>query len=645
MGGGRVSAQRAEVLAWMQATGQGAAAAAEHFGLSQGTIRSWVSRQKQADEVGNLKVHRGPAKRLGELVQRLPGARGAVRRELVNDLTAAELIQALAEARLTDPAACAGELAELADLDAHLAQLVEQAVAALTGEPPAADDSRPEIPICVDTTAGVDAAIGALTSQGIVFERGGSIVEVITDPRAVVPGIDSTVRVADVGQFRLAELIGKAGRCVRRVPVKVGDKTVFQPQVIKPPRDLVATLLERNVWPFRPLVGVSETPTIRRDGTLLTSSGYDAVSGYWMSIRPGSVVVPEHFGMDDADAALDRLRDLFCDFPFETPAHLSGALALILTLVARPAIPGPVPLFLTTASTAGSGKTLAIEVAYAVATGRRLKVSSYPDREEEAEKRITAILRTGASLACFDNVDGMFGGASLDALITATTWLGRELGASMMLHLPARTVWCASGNNVRWRGDMARRGVVIRIEPDMEDPHKRTGFKYPRLVDHVIQNRAALLGDCLCVLGSYVRAKMPVDPPGYGSFEDWNRLVRGCLIWLGEADLNEATEAMREESDDVRGQMVALAHAWWGAFGPAEILLSELAGRLEGTDRAVLKDAVKAICFKAGVIDTSMLGNRLRRQARRIFGGYRFVASDTRTHGVRAWKVQKVEGT
>lgn len=418
------------------------------------------------------------------------------------------------------------------------------------------------------------------------------------------------------------------------------ERAKFQEIEIRPPSWAIQTLIDRKSWPFLQLAGVTETPFVRQDGGVVDQPGFDAISGYHLAMpQQLAVHVHDEANLDDASAAYDRILDLFSDFPFELPEHAAGAVAAVLTLVARPAINGPCPLFVVTSSTPGSGKSLLVDVIHAIGVGRKLERTAFPGREEELEKRITSILMASYAAACFDNIDSTFGGPTLDALITASSWMGRELGKSRMLTLVARTIWFATGNNIRLGGDMGRRIVPIRIEPRVERPEDRSDFKYPNILQHVHQNRAAILNDCLTILAAFCRAGSPPPPRGFGSFEDWNRFIRGAVLWSGGADPAVAARAWADEADEKRGLFEALAAEWYAVVGPRAILLSEIPLLVESSGRAPFRDAVKAIAEQKGVINTHLLGNRLKREKGRIFGGYMFDSPAEKVHGSRVWQV------
>lgn len=112
---------------------------------------------------------------------------------------------------------------------------------------------------------------------------------------------------------------------------------------------------------------------------------------------------------------------------------------------------------------------------------------------EETRKAITSTLLSGNPLLIFDNVDAAIASGHMAAAITARIWEDRILGKSEMVRLPVRVSWIATGNNVRVRGDMARRSLICRLDARVERPWERTNFRHPDLLAHVQQNRGELL--------------------------------------------------------------------------------------------------------------------------------------------------------
>src|SRR5262249_19525636 len=155
------------------------------------------------------------------------------------------------------------------------------------------------------------------------------------------------------------------------------------------------------------------------------------------------------------------------------------------TVVARPAIAGPAPLFAFDGNGPGVGKSLLADLIAVLATGRRMARQVWPhgrDADDEMRKRITPLALAGERTGLLDNIawPQALGGAPLDAALTSTTWQDRILGRSeVTAELPLVTVWFATGNNLTYGSDILRRVLVSRLVSDLERPEERSGFRHP----------------------------------------------------------------------------------------------------------------------------------------------------------------------
>ena len=80
-------------------------------------------------------------------------------------------------------------------------------------------------------------------------------------------------------------------------------------------------------WPFQPLNGIVQCPTLRRDGSLLATEGYDQATGLMLV---GNVKMPQISKQptrDDAESALKLLLSLLDEFPFVDAESKSVALS------------------------------------------------------------------------------------------------------------------------------------------------------------------------------------------------------------------------------------------------------------------------------------------------------------------------------
>ena len=118
---------------------------------------------------------------------------------------------------------------------------------------------------------------------------------------------------------------------------------------VDPPPQLVRTLLAREKrWQFPQVSGIITTPTLRFDGSILCTPGYDQRSELYLVSGLTLPPIPEKPSDAQALTGLDMLKDLFSEFSFQQAGlDRSVALAGLLTaLFARQfadlaVVPGP----------------------------------------------------------------------------------------------------------------------------------------------------------------------------------------------------------------------------------------------------------------------------------------------------------------
>ncbi len=248
-----------------------------------------------------------------------------------------------------------------------------------------------------------------------------------------------------------------------------GPKNTFVPA--HPPVWSVNAVFHRESWPgIRPLEGVVTGPVLRPDGTILASPGYDPATGLLCHLDLVIPTIPDSPSRHDIAEAVRRLERAVADFPFEAPVHKAVWLALLPTILARPAFPGPAPLFLANANVRGSGKGLLFDLATTIATGRQIARTPAPTDKEETRKLILSLALEGDPAILLDNAAGNFGNAALEAALTSTSWRDRILKQSKTGTFPLNVIWGATGNNVNLVGDMPRRIAHIRIRTMLENP-------------------------------------------------------------------------------------------------------------------------------------------------------------------------------
>jgi len=329
-------------------------------------------------------------------------------------------------------------------------------------------------------------------------------------------------------------------------------------------------LANKELWEFPKLTAVITTPTIRPDGSLIDQPGYDAQTGIFFDKQIDFPKILKNPTKKEGREALDSLikevllvKCLNSDdigFSFSSNTALSAALAAILTALVRPALP-TAPLFLFSASRPGSGKTLLANVVAYIATGHSATNFNLGDNEDDQEKRIVTILDSGDQVVNIDNLTRPLGGQVIDRVLTDEMYSGRWLGQNKKASLSTATIFLATGNNAVILADTTRRVVLCQLEPGTDAPEHRV-FEY-NLATYIPANRGRLVGYGLTVLRAYIAAGYPdMGLDTMGSFEEWSRLVRNALVWLGESDPLGDTKQL-EVDDPLRQKINQLIFAWY----------------------------------------------------------------------------------
>jgi putative DNA primase/helicase len=440
---------------------------------------------------------------------------------------------------------------------------------------PAADlqDTRPVIRLGPDITRMVDegqAALLALPHGPVLFQRArrlSLIARGVKPPQWLHRPADAPVIIEAQAAY-LDELATQAARWEKfDKRAKKGEEWIE----VTPPSRFVQTLQARPSWPFPLLEGLIHSPTLRPDGSLLATPGYDAATGLFFDSN--GTTFPSlrmHPTLDDARSALGRLQEAFQDFPFAAREenarknpYFSATIAAVLTLVGRPAIQGNISLFGVTATAAGSGKGKLVDVISIIGTGRSASKMGQTLDDNEELKRLLALALEGTSPCCIDNVTHPFGNQYLDMALTTQAITGRILGQTQLTEAPWNAVLFATGNNLAYRGDMTRRVVPIALDPKMEKPEERANFRHPALEAWVTTERPQLVAAALTILRAYFVADCPAQGlTPYGSFEAWSDLMRNALVWVGEADPCEGRQDLAAQTDEAYERLASLLTAW-----------------------------------------------------------------------------------
>jgi Bifunctional DNA primase/polymerase, N-terminal len=397
----------------------------------------------------------------------------------------------------------------------------------------------------------------ALLASGLpVFSRAGRLVEPVAEVMAASDGRKTTVA-------RLSELTPES------FLAPIAEAATFQKWNIKrkmlvdtdPPLHYVRVLLatERR-WRLPHVTGIITTPTLRPDGSLLAEPGYDSETELYL--QPGFQIppIPEHPTKDQALAALKLLIDLLSEFSFksiggehEKRLNRSVALSGLLTALVRGSLP-TAPIHLIAAHMAGTGKSYLVDTVAMIATGRLCPVITTLKNVEETEKRLGAIILSGIPIVSLDNCTHDLGGELLCQIAERPVVKVRILGYSETPDCEVRTAMFATGNNITFKKDIIRRGLVSNLETLDERPELRRFNR--NTLRQAGANRATYVAAALTIMRAYIMAGAPEVCGPFASYAEWSTMVRSPLVWLGEPDPITSVDKTHEEDTelaDLRG--------------------------------------------------------------------------------------------
>lgn len=423
----------------------------------------------------------------------------------------------------------------------------------------------------------VDQAEQALLAAELnIYQRGTLLVR----PAAIHIG---TGRPNDVAAHRIVE-VGE--RALVEAMTLAADWRKYDKRTrgwcpIDAPLPVAKTYQQRvGQWKLLVLSGLIDAPTLRSDGSILETRGYDRDTGLLLMAGATNFPrIPVHPDRVAARAALDVLVGLIETFPFVTPGDRAVALSAILTACIRRSI-ATAPLHAFSAPVMGSGKSKLVDIASLIANGHEAAVIAQGKTEEELEKRLGALLMSGEAVVPIDNCEAPLGGEFLCQILTQPVVRARILGRSEVPELPSNALVTATGNNLVLVGDMARRTILCRLDPQCERPELRKFDNDP--VEQVKTNRARYLAAALTVLRAYHVAGRPQQRDPLGSFSEWSRWVRDALIWLDEADPVETQEEVRAQDPRLETLKAVLVQ-WRQVIGLDRVSSQDIIARTEQT--------------------------------------------------------------
>jgi len=350
---------------------------------------------------------------------------------------------------------------------------------------------------------------------------------------------------------------------------------------IDPPHEVVLQIMDlADEWPFPPITGVIGCPTMRRNGSILDTEGYDEQTGLVLHQTLSMPPVSGSPSRDEAVKAIGLLTELLREFPFVDALSNVVAVSMLITPVLRGAM-AAAPMHHVDAPAPGTGKSYLADLASAIAVGERAAAQAWSPNLEETEKRLVGAALAGCPIISLDNCTGSLRGDFLCQVTERPLLRLRALGKSDQHRIANSFCVFANGNNVDVAGDMVRRTLKCSLDANVERPELRE-FKGDPLAA-ALRSRGTYISAALTIARAYIVAGKPGRLRPLASYEGWSDFVRSPLVWLGFPDPADSIETARA-SDPVSQDRAAFFEAWRSSLGTQDAFrVSEIIER--ATDR------------------------------------------------------------
>lgn len=472
-----------------------------------------------------------------------------------------------------------------------------------------------------------------------LYQRGGQIVRVVDQ---VVKGVDESETLAAFIKPVGADHLRERAQCAADFQkYSKREKAWLGCDLLK---DYAETLIARGQWSLRTLSGVVAAPTLRADGSLLETQGYDQRTGIlFQSPAQEFPPVPPAPSRDEGQAALQKLRDLVDSFPFIGSVDKTVWLSALLTGIHRRTLT-TAPAHAFQAPIAGSGKSLLVDLVSIILTGWPAPVVAPHWEEPQMETRIDSMLIGSPVLFSIDNV-----AAPLDSVALCQT-LSQQWRSIRLFHhqsvveVPTTISIFITGNNLRLMGDLTRRALLCSLDPGCERPELREFEK--DIAAETKARRVELAVAALTALRAFVVANpVPTTHP-LGGFEQWSRRIRDCLIWYDEPD-PLSTMAAARDADPVLEALGAVMLQWAEVIGEEQVSVGDAikrAGQREVIGSQDLRypdfrDALLTVAADGHLLSSTKLGKWLTRHQNRIVSGMKFVRAGSHGGAIR-WQLR-----
>ena len=177
------------------------------------------------------------------------------------------------------------------------------------------------------------------------------------------------------------------------------------------------------------------------------------------------------------------------------------------------------------------------------------------------------------------------------------------------------------------------------MDAGMERPELRTFKGDP--VQTVLHDRHTYAAHALTILRAFHVAGRPMTPGtrALAGFDDWHGLVRGALLWLGQADPLKQQRGAEQSGE--RQELAELYEVIEEKIGLDRVFQAGELTKLANRGDTELSDKIEAVC---GTVKPGPLGRKLSQYNGTIIRGYqvKMLCQGENSKASRRFKLRKL---
>jgi len=487
-----------------------------------------------------------------------------------------------------------------------------------------------------ENLAAVDEAVATQSEELNVYRRGGAVVHIQSEKSpAIFEGKETETWSRALTLTTPAQMQQIA---MRASSFQVYDGRSKKTKATQCPPQLAAHYLQMVARSKVPVLrALTNHPTTRPDGSTLQTAGFDSATGLLYEPDAAFPHVPDAPTKEEARAALKLLKRVVRGFEFASDLDRTVWLCAVLTAIVRDSLP-IAPFFAFDAPLPGSGKTILASGVSVIALGYTAAPTSQTDPDEE-RKTVASLLFRNAPFLFFDNCERPIQPSTLCEIATSPEWEARLLGTNRAPTLPTNITVMFTGNNLEIVGDIIERTLMCRLQPTTGRPSERAyGWSFE---GECKERRPELVAAALTVIRGYIASgagDMGLKP---SRLPAWERLTRFPLAWLGEGDVVDTIEQLRQiaAAEDSDSQFLAkLVEAWWTDHRDSGVRLAEIEDDSNaGQVFSLLSDRFEGEHFDG--INVRAASKFLAKHKGQIVGG-KYFAQKIDRKGVSMWRLK-----